>query len=173
MKRKVPRKLFTIGYENCEIDEFVKGLTTQKIKMVADVRKNPVSRKPGFAKSRLAAALFKVGIDYMHVPELGVPTEWRKAAKAEIITRRKMFRDYKNKILPKASKELSNLKSLSQATKLALLCYENDASDCHRRLVSDAIAAKKNVVDLDMILLSRKARASIRRATIVRGPERI
>lgn len=102
-------KIYTIGYENCEIDEFVRGLRTQKIKTVADLRKNPVSRKPGFAKSRLAAALGSVGIEYIHVPELGVPTEWRKLAKAEILTRKKMFRDYEKKILARAGKEISNL----------------------------------------------------------------
>lgn len=74
VRRSVTRikhqKLYTIGYESCEIDEFVRGLSQRKIEVVADLRKNPVSRKPGFAKSRLAAALGK--IDYLHMPELGV-----------------------------------------------------------------------------------------------------
>ena len=170
--RKSSPKLYTIGYENCEIDEFVKGLQTQKIKTVADLRKNPVSRKPGFAKSRLAAALSAVGIEYLHIPELGVPTEWRKAQKADLITRAKMFSDYRKKILPKATPQLSLLKSFIPKTKLALLCYENDASDCHRRYVSDMIAAKKNVIDLDMIAISRRARSALRSKTLPTDPER-
>ncbi len=156
---KTATKLYTIGYESCEIDEFVSGLKQQKIKVVADLRKNPVSRKPGFAKSRLAAALGKAGIEYLHIPALGVPTEWRKQAKANVITRSKMFKDYQKKILPRATSELLNLKSMIKKTRLALLCYEADAKDCHRSYVAKEIAPKSKTVDLDMLEITGRVRS--------------
>lgn len=55
--------LFTIGYENAEITNFIEALRRSKIQRVADVRKNPVSRKRGFSKNKLAEHLRSVDID--------------------------------------------------------------------------------------------------------------
>lgn len=143
--------LWTVGYESCEIDEFVLGLKKKRIQLIADVRKNPVSRKPGFAKSRLAAKLSEAGIEYLHMPNLGVPTEWRKMAKAEIITRAKMFKDYQKKILPTASEDISLLKSLMKKSRVAVLCYEANADDCHRKFVAEKVAPKTKIINLDML----------------------
>jgi len=129
-------KLFTVGYEGCDIQEFVEFLSSKKIKLVADVRKNPVSRKRGFSKNKLAEALATKNIAYIHLPALGVPTEWRKKAKEELITRKKMFSDYQKKILPKGEDEIKDLLQRTKKTKLVILCYEADASDCHRSYVA-------------------------------------
>lgn len=48
--------LFTVGYEGLEIDDFTKFLKRHRIQLVADLRKNPVSRKRGFSKHKLAEA---------------------------------------------------------------------------------------------------------------------
>lgn len=132
-------KIFTVGYEGCDIEDFTAFLKKAKIRHLVDVRKNPISRKKGFSKNKMAEALAKHKISYQHVPTLGVPTEWRKQAKAETITRKKMFSDYKKKIIPKAESELKII--LSQAVKddLVILCYECDALDCHRSYVTEAL----------------------------------
>lgn len=134
--------LFTIGYEGLGIDEFTGFLVRNKVKRIADVRKNPISRKKGFSKRKLAEALAGNGIEYTHVPELGVPTEWRKRAKNEEITRAKMFRDYVKKILPKEPEAFEALEILIKRKGLALLCYEADASDCHRRFVAEELVKR-------------------------------
>jgi uncharacterized protein (DUF488 family) len=147
-------KLYTVGYEGCDIHEFTAALKKKGIKQVADLRKNPISRKKGFSKRLLGEALAEKKIAYIHLPGLGVPTEWRKQAKAEIITRKKMFRDYVKKILPKQQDDIALLKKLMRKKGLALLCYEADASDCHRRFVSDELVRVEKdpvtVVDLEV-----------------------
>ncbi|MDQ3504076.1 MAG: DUF488 domain-containing protein [Actinomycetota bacterium] len=46
--------------------------------MLLDVRLNAISRKPGFSKKRLTAALAAVGIGYRHARALGNPRDNRE-----------------------------------------------------------------------------------------------
>jgi uncharacterized protein (DUF488 family) len=145
-------KIFTMGYEGCDIQEFVDFLHRKKIQEVVDVRKNPISRKRGFSKSKLAESLAARKIDYLHLVNLGVPSAWRKQAKAKVITRKKMFADYVKKILPRDQEEITELLQLAKKKRLALLCYEADAEDCHRHFVAlemkKKAAGKLQIVDL-------------------------
>lgn len=144
-------KLFTVGYEGQSIEDFVAFLKQSGVRQIADVRKNPVSRKKGFSKNRLAEALAKAGIAYAHFPGLGVPREWRNRAKDKTITREKMFRDYEKKILPLETDALKEVAHLAKEKPTALLCFEADAHDCHRHEVSEALKKKSRglkVVDL-------------------------
>jgi uncharacterized protein (DUF488 family) len=134
--------IYTIGYEGSNIEEFVDFLSANKITCVVDVRKNPVSRKKGFSKRRMSENLLTRNIRYTHLPDLGVPTDWRKKAKAHLITRQKMFRDYVRKILPLRDEALTEIVALARKERLALLCYECDAQDCHRHYITEELASR-------------------------------
>src|ERR1700689_2559801 len=99
-------KLYTVGYEGWYIEEFVPFLKAKKIRCVADLRKNPVSRKKGFSKNKLRDHLATVGIYYVHLGALGVPSAWRKAAKDNPAARLRMFDRHDKTILAKAKPEL-------------------------------------------------------------------
>lgn len=146
-------KLYTVGYEGCDIEEFVEFLDSKKINLIADLRKNPVSRKRGFSKNRFAENLKKMDIDYIHIPALGMPREWRQKAKEGLITRKKMFAEYDKKILPKCELELRDLLTLTKKHKVAVLCYEADASDCHRSFAAEQMKkmAKGKLVISDLV----------------------
>jgi uncharacterized protein (DUF488 family) len=124
--------VYTIGYQDSNIDDFVSFLARKKIEEIVDVRKNPVSRKKGFSKNKLAAALAEKKIDYCHFPELGVPQAWRQADHSHRITREKMFRDYDEKILPVRKHAVADVLAHIKAKSVALLCFEHAAEDCHR-----------------------------------------
>ena len=47
--------VFTIGYERRSPEELVRGLTDAGVTLLADVRELPLSRRPGFSKTALAA----------------------------------------------------------------------------------------------------------------------
>jgi uncharacterized protein (DUF488 family) len=147
-------KLFTVGYEGHEIENFCKKLKRNGIRCVADLRKNPVSRKKGFSKNKLRENLQKYNIEFVHFGGLGVPTLWRNHAKQKLITRKKMFFDYKTRIIPKHLSEIEVLRVLMRYGGLALLCYERDALDCHRHFVSEKIKRleKDNISVVDLIL---------------------
>jgi len=147
-------QLFTIGYEGTDIETFVEFLAKNKIRQIADVRKNPVSRKKGFSKNKLAEHLAKKKIDYIHLPTLGVPSAWRDSAKKHTITREKMFEKYAETILPKCKGEVLGLLDLAKDHRLALLCFEADAHDCHRHFLAEQMkqSAKETVTVKDLKL---------------------
>jgi uncharacterized protein (DUF488 family) len=148
-------ELYTVGYEGCDIDEFTDFLKKKKIQLIADLRKNPVSRKKGFSKNKMAEQLKLRKIDYMHLPGLGTPSAWRKLEAQGKITRKKMFEEYVDKIIPQGSKEIDALRNLMKEKRVALLCYEADPTDCHRSFVAKEIwrleKKKLDIVDLKPI----------------------
>ena len=75
-------RIFTIGYESTTMAEFLAALQRAGVERVIDVRALPLSRRPGFSKSPLRAALEEAGIEYVHLKALGTPAEGRAAARA-------------------------------------------------------------------------------------------
>ena len=51
--------------------------------MLCDVRRNPVSRKPGFSRKALASSCDAIGIRYVHMPELGIASDKRRTLSTE------------------------------------------------------------------------------------------
>ena len=133
-------ELYTVGYEGFDVEDFVTFLKKNKIKLIADLRKNPISRKRGFSKNKLAEQLKEKKIEYLHFKNLGTPTEWRRQQAAGKMSRSKMFELYTDKIIPMASKEIEQLRKLLREKNTAILCYEADATDCHRSYVAKEIS---------------------------------
>ena len=55
-------KVFTIGYEGATMESFLAALEGAGVRQVIDVRQLPLSRRPGFSKAPLAAALKEHGL---------------------------------------------------------------------------------------------------------------
>lgn len=143
-------KIYTIGYEGGDIQQFVATLKKNKIKSLIDIRKNPVSRKKGFSKNKLAQAVAEEGIRYFHFGDLGVPSAWRKEAKEEIITRAKMFKKYSKEILPANQDKIEEIVGIAKKGRSALLCYEKDAHDCHRHYLTEEISKQMELQVIDL-----------------------
>jgi uncharacterized protein (DUF488 family) len=71
------KKLFTIGYEQTPPRAVLDELEQAGVKLLVDVRAVVSSRRPGFSKNQLAAALDERGISYIHMKGLGTPTAVR------------------------------------------------------------------------------------------------
>ena len=71
-------QLYTIGYEQRDITEFINTLNDLNIDTLIDVREIPASRKPGFSKNRLREHLEQANKKYIHIRELGSPGPLRK-----------------------------------------------------------------------------------------------
>src|SRR2546430_351438 len=68
----MPARIWTIGHWTRKIDIFLALLEENGMKLVADVRMYPGSkRNPQFGRETLAKALGEHGIRYQHFPELG------------------------------------------------------------------------------------------------------
>lgn len=140
-------KIFTIGYEQTTMADFLAALKNAGVERVIDVRAVPLSRRPGFSKNILAASLLEAGIGYVHLKALGTPKEGRDAAKkGDVAT---LERVYDNQLaLPEAQAEAARMRDLAREKPSALLCYERDPAHCHRTLLLAAEGEGMEVVDL-------------------------
>jgi uncharacterized protein (DUF488 family) len=133
--------LATIGYEGCTIGNVVDALREAGTRLLIDVRAVPQSRKPGFSKRQLAAALDEAGIAYVHLQGLGTPKPGRDAVRAGHPERMEaIFRDHMTS--DRARAELARAKVLARERPACLLCFERDHMTCHRRLVAEMIVAE-------------------------------
>ena len=71
--------LYSIGYEKALLPDVVATLLTAGVATLIDVRDRPISRRPGFSKRQLAAAIEEAGMRYVHLAALGAPPEGRAA----------------------------------------------------------------------------------------------
>lgn len=123
----------TIGYEGRNIDKFLMILVENKIGKLIDVRKNPFSMKYGYSKNQLKSALEKLGISYLHLPELGIESEKRQNLTAKGYA--ELFRRYASELGTKDDL-LDTIKSLAKDEKVALMCFEAEEKDCHRGVIA-------------------------------------
>jgi len=123
----------TIGYEGRNIDRFLSLLVENKVGKLIDVRKNPYSMKYGYSKNQLSSALEKLGISYLHLPELGIESDQRRNLTEKGFT--ELFRRYSENLGEK-EEILGAIKSMAQKEKVALMCFEAKAADCHRGVIA-------------------------------------
>ncbi len=143
MKKATPQRsdsvLFTIGYEGISLEEYLVRLLKNNVKVLVDVRNNPMSMKYGFSKNQLKKYCTSLGIEYMHFPEVGIKSEERK----ELITQTdydNLFKVYRKKNLTATLKTQNEiLKLLKYHKRIALTCFEANIGQCHRKHLAEAI----------------------------------
>jgi uncharacterized protein (DUF488 family) len=138
--RSQPKRsvLLSIGYEGRDLTDFGAALQAHRISTLVDVRLTPLSRKPGFSKSRLAAYLDTIGIDYQHAPLLGNPRDNRPAF-ADPSTIGEGRRRFRERLRSKSRfAALHEVVTLAERGRVALLCVERHADQCHRKVLLDA-----------------------------------
>jgi uncharacterized protein (DUF488 family) len=130
--------LFTIGYEKLDQKQFMAHLSNHGVEVVADIRKLPVSRKKGFSKTALRETLSCDGIDYLNYQPLGAPKELRdELYKSGNYDR--FFRKYEKNISDKTDYLAEILSLINSGRNVALLCFERNPQECHRKVVAEQI----------------------------------
>lgn len=131
----------TIGYEGATPDGVLGALKAADVRTVADIRAVARSRKPGFAKTRLAASLEAAGIGYWHLPELGTPAEGRALVRAgRPAAMKPIF--LRQLATTEAQAALAMLAERVARESVCLLCFEADPAHCHRTLVAEALSGR-------------------------------
>ena len=139
--------IWTIGYEQATQAAVIDALKGAGVELLADIRYLPLSRRPGFSKSSLKAAAEEAGIVYRHFKQLGTPSEGRSAARRG--DHAELSRIYAGQLeLPEAMAQMGELREIAEDKRVALLCYERDAAECHRSLLHDALFEGFERVDL-------------------------
>lgn len=132
--------LFTIGYEGISLEEYFIRLVRNDVKVLVDVRRNPLSMKYGFSKGSLIKFCSALGIQYTHFPEVGIQSDARQELTCQS-DYDKLFDDYRKNNLPKTT-EIQNkiLNLLTKHKRIALTCFEADICQCHRTHLAKAIS---------------------------------
>lgn len=136
-----------IGYEGLPLEALIARLRAQEVDVLVDVRLNAISRKAGYSKRALAAALEDAGIHYIHDPRLGNPKE-NRAGYAELGSEageraREQFRERLDDVQAAAVQDLS---ALLDAHSVAVLCFEADERHCHReQVIAAALKAQSSL----------------------------
>lgn len=130
--------IITVGYEGEDIDQFLNKLILSRVTLLIDVRYNPFSMKYAFNKNKLSVYLQKIGIRYLHFPELGIPGNFRKGIESSS-DYKSLFQMYKKEILPKSAEKLSEIITMSASDRIALMCFEKDVGRCHRGVISERL----------------------------------
>ena len=133
--------LFTIGYEGISLEEYLNRLIRNDVKILVDVRNNPLSMKYGFSKSQLKRFCENLGLQYMHFPELGIQSDQRQELKTQK-DYDNLFEVYRENNLKKTSfTQIEILNLLKHYKRIALTCFEADICQCHRTHLANAISA--------------------------------
>lgn len=134
------KAFFTIGYEGISLEQYLNILIKKNVKLLCDVRKNPLSMKYGFSKNQLKNACNEIGIDYIHIPELGIPTKKR----VNLDTQKdynNLFDEYDKTILvDEYDKVIEFTNLIDKYNRIAITCFEETAEKCHRSRVSNAVS---------------------------------
>jgi uncharacterized protein (DUF488 family) len=131
--------LFTIGYEGISLEEYLNRLIKNDVKMLVDVRCNPVSMKFGFSKNQIKLHCENLRIEYIHIPEVGIRSEFRQDLKSQL-DYDELFNVYKSETLKKTGNHQENILELLKSKKrIALTCFEADICKCHRSHLAKSI----------------------------------
>jgi uncharacterized protein (DUF488 family) len=129
--------LHTIGYGGRHPQDFVTLLTQANIGLVCDVRAEPrrayrgiYTFNPEKGSGPLPRLLAQVGIAYDWFPELGNPDRQDPEIHA-----------FQQLMIQEAESRLQRLRSCVQVMRACLLCAEQDAQRCHRRIITAYLTA--------------------------------
>jgi len=132
--------LYTIGYEGGSLENYLNKLVKNDVRVLVDVRNNPLSMKFGFSKSQLKRYCESLGIQYAHFPDVGIVSDKRQELNSQEDFD-KLFADYRRTNLPKTKPTQEAIFDLLKRHKrIALTCFEADHCQCHRSHLAHSIS---------------------------------
>jgi len=153
-------KIWTIGHSTRSIEDFISLLKKNKIKLLADVRSLPGSKRyPQFNKDELETSLSIHGIRYEHFPELGGRrkpnadsrnTAWRNASfrgYADYMETEEFHKGVERLLAFAGNDGLGSRRNQRDGSETvtpcsaAIMCAEAVWWRCHRSLISDYLKA--------------------------------
>jgi uncharacterized protein (DUF488 family) len=137
-------RIWTIGHSTRMVDEFISLLRENGVKLLADVRAWPGSKRyPQFNKEALAESLTPHGIGYEHFPELGGKRK-SKPDSRNSAWRNASFRGYADYMeTEQFQKGIERLLSVAEETgPAAIMCAEAVWWRCHRSLIADYLKVR-------------------------------
>ncbi len=135
--------LFTIGHSTRTLEEFVAALEAHGIRVVADIRTVPRSRRvPQFNAETIGSELAKYGIEYRPLAGLGGLRKARPDSK-NMAWRNASFRGFADYMQTEEFEAgIAELIELASRRPTVIMCAEAVPWRCHRSLVGDAMLVR-------------------------------
>jgi uncharacterized protein (DUF488 family) len=135
-------EVLTIGHSNRPMDEFLALLKQHAVEVLADVRSQPHSKYvPHFDSAKLQRAVEAAGVQYVFLgQELGGMPEGREFYDAEghaVYSRIAASEPFRRGI----ARLLEGIRKY----RVAIMCSEEDPSNCHRRLLVSKVLMEQGV----------------------------
>ncbi|QWR78844.1 DUF488 domain-containing protein [Candidatus Magnetomonas plexicatena] len=138
--QKTDEMVFTLGYEGRSLEDYLNRLVKNNVQILFDVRKNAISRKYGFSKSRLEKSVNNLNIQYIHLPELGIDSSQRKSLNTQD-DYDALLANYGNLILPNHLDSVEKIYRLIKINKrIAITCFEAMFYQCHRSVIAKILS---------------------------------
>lgn len=133
---------YTIGYEGSSFENYLNRLIQNNVITLIDIRRNPLSRKYGFSKKTLSDTVKKFGINYIHIPELGITSDKRQTLNTQT-DYDELFEAYEKQELRKNKAALSQVFEIFKDHKrVAITCFEALVCMCHRGRVAKVLSQR-------------------------------
>jgi ParB family chromosome partitioning protein len=131
-----PPFFYTTSYSGRDLPTFIELMKAGQVSTVYDIRDTPFSQfRPEFNKENLAKSLKNAGIEYKHLPELGVEKEVREQL-AKSGDYDAFWKKYDAKLREKKVhdllEEVGEKGEENDGSPFAFLCMERDPKRCHR-----------------------------------------
>jgi uncharacterized protein (DUF488 family) len=151
-------EIWTVGHSTRPREELIEALRSFEIKVLADVRSFPGSRRyPHFNKEQLKASLAAREIEYQHFPELGGRRRAQPDSK-NMAWQNETFRGYADHMdTEEFRRGMARLLAVARVRRTAIMCAEAVWWRCHRSLISDYLKAKG--VEVTHIMAAGKSQA--------------
>lgn len=131
-------KIYTIGFTQKTAREFFNKIKTNNIDLLIDIRLNNVSQLAGFAKGKDLEYFLKeiCNCDYVHDDVFAPTKELLENYRAGKVSWQQ-YEETFAKIMTSRQIEERFKKLYARHEKICLLCSEQTAEQCHRRLVAE------------------------------------
>jgi len=170
-------RVWTVGHSTRALAQFLDLLAESDIKILADVRSYPGSRKfPHFNREAIAGSLETAGIRYLHLKALGGRRKPRPDSQ-NTVWRNASFRAYADYMETEEFRDgIRELREISRADRTAIMCSEAVWWRCHRSMISDFLKASgvkvEHIMDRGQIVEHPfTSAARIENGELVYGPE--
>lgn len=141
---------FTIGHSNRSLEDFVALLHENQVRLIADVRAFPRSRThPSFNEDALPSALASEGIAYRHLAALGGRRHKSETVPVETngYWTHQSFHNYADYALTNVFQVgLESLIGMGREERCAVMCSEAVWWRCHRRIITDYLLTRGEMV---------------------------
>jgi len=131
--------VYTAGYEGKSIDAFLDGLLRSGIEHLIDVRMNPIARRYGFHRSTLSRLSSGLGIQYSHVPQLGIASQLRRNLESTA-DYEQLFEQYESTTLQSEGEAIDSVSRWIREKPSVLICMEADPVCCHRTRLANSVS---------------------------------